>query len=160
MSYVLPDNLDVLTFSNASFSDPLVNIQFVWMILAMIFNVTVITKSLFGWLINPRITRQVVAASSLAVIYTANMLIQIFVAHRAFALMSNWAFYIMTLFIVLQHFELLKLFTSLSTYWTVTKCRNLQIVVIVLHVLITFPEYIWPFGLEKNAVIMEVLLIN
>ena len=150
------ENLDSVKFTSPNFSDPYIVIAFVWEIMACIFNGAVIARALNGWLINPKITRQVIFASALAIIWISICLIQFFVQHRSLSIINNWTGYPLTLLIALQHIELLKLFVSLSDYWTKRKCRVFQLIIIALHVVISSPEYIWPFGLENNATVMEV----
>ena len=154
---VLPD---VMVYINTDFSDPYQPTLFAWMIIACLFNITVIVRSLGGWLINRRITKQVVVASSLAIVWVLMFLIRFFVDHRAISIIVAWAGYPLTLLIALQHIELLKLFVTLSDFWTDKKCRLFQFAVIVAHFVITFPGYIVPLGLESSATWSQVFKIK
>ena len=153
-------NLDVVLYINPSMSDSLIIAGIVWISLSIIFTLVIIGRTLTGWLINPRITKQVLIASFLALINASASMAMVFLEHRSTYIISNWTFYLMTLMIVLQHVELLKLFVSLSDYWTVRKCRILQIGITIAHILICFPEYIWPLGLETNWFLREVMSAN
>lgn len=141
---------DTVFYTNTDFTDPLKSVLFVWMSISCIFNLAIIIRSLQGWLINSRITKQVIVASSLAIVWVSMFLIEFFVQHRAFSIIVAWSGYPLTLLIALQHIELLKLFVSLSDFWTDRKCRIVQLAMIIAHILITFPGYIWPLGLEKD----------
>ena len=143
---------DVQSYIHTNWADPYEMILFIWMLLSCIFNAVVIAKSLNGWLINPKITRQVVVASSVSIIWILMFLIQFFVKQRAISIIGIWTGQVLTLLITLQHLELLKLFVVISDFWTIRKCRNLQQVMVILHVLVCFPTYIWPLGLENDAI--------
>lgn len=160
MSFALPKDLDSLEFTGATFSEPYISGEFVWMLVACAFNGIVIIKAFNGWLISPKITKQVIIASTMGILWVFCAMIQIFVQHRALFLIANWTFYLMSLLIVLQHVELLKMFSILSAFWTDAKCRNLQIIIVASHFIIVVPEYIWPFGLERNSFIMEVSFLK
>ena len=154
------DSLDVVKYEIPNFSDPYKTIAFLWELLSIAFNSVIIYRALNGWLINPRITRQVVFASSLATVWILICLTQFFIQHRVLSILNNWTGYPLTLLVVLQHIELLKLFVSLSDYWTDRKCRIFQYSMMGTHVALTFPEYIWPFGLENDRTIREVTFNN
>lgn len=151
-------DLDVTTYTYPVFQDPLISIAFTWELVAIAFNLFIIGRSLTGWILNRTATRQVIFACSLAVIWLSICITQFFVQHRALSLLNNWTGYPLTLLVGLQHIELLKLFVSLSNYWTEKKCRILQICLICIHIIICLPEYIWPFGLENNATVREVIM--
>ena len=147
---------DDLTFLNYDFTNPLFVLMIIWLLAACIFNMIVIYRAQRGWLINTKITRQVTFACALAICWTSFLLIQMFVLHRAFTILVSWTGYPLTLIICLQHIELLKMFVSLSDYWTDNKCRLYQIAMVVMHIVITIPSYIWPFGFENNVAITFV----
>ena len=148
---------DVAINTNTDFTDPYQVCLFIWMSLSILANSVVIIKSSIGWLINPRITRQVIVASSVAIVWISMFLIQFFIQHRAISIIVAWTGTPLTLLIALQHIELLKLFVSLSDFWTVKKCQIYQIGMIILHVIINIPGYIWPLGLEGGILITQVL---
>ena len=151
---------DVMIYTNTDFTDPYQVCLFVWMSLSCAFNIAVITKASRGWLINKRITMQVIVASSVAIIWISMFLIQFFVQHRAISIITTWTGTPLTLLIALQHIELLKLFVTLSDFWTVRKCQIFQIAIIVTHVFITVPNYIWPLGMEGGILITQVKMID
>ena len=152
--------LDILTPNNLDLRNPYICTTFVWMILTMIFNGLIVVSALNGWLINPKITRQVVIASSLAVVWIGIYLSKFFATHRSFQILIVWTGYPLTLMIALQHVELLKLFVILSNFWTQKKCRIFQVIVIGIHVILTWPQYIIWLAFENNATIAMVLCTN
>ena len=123
-------NLDVLTISSKVFNNANISTTFAWMVGSMVFNSIVVFNSLNGWLISPRITRHVVVASSLAIVSMGIYLSSFFAIHRSFSILIVWLGYPRTLLIALQHIELLKLFASLSNFWTERRCRIFQGVMI------------------------------
>ena len=144
------ENLDIPKYEMPDFTDPYKSIGFVWEITSIIFNAYIIYRAAQGWLIKPRITKQVVYASSLAIFWILINLIQFFIQHRTLSILNAWTGYPLTLLVGLQHIELLKLFVSLSDFWTERKCKIFQLILVVFHLVITSPEYIWPLGLENN----------
>ena len=151
-----PTNLDVLTPSGLDLNEPYIWGALAVMLASISFNATIAIRASLGWLINPRITKQVTVACSLAAIWMSFYVSRIFAWHRSFSILIAWTGYPLTLMIVLQHIELLKLFVSLSDFWTARKCRIFQLIASVLHVLICLPQYIYPFGLENNATMNRI----
>lgn len=150
---------DVLTFMNRDYSNPLVVFVLIWEIITLLFNIGIVVRAKTGWLINPTITKQVMAASLLAAVWVVILMIQFFVQHRVLTVLLTWTGYPLTLLVALQHIELLKLFVTLSDFWTDKKCRVFQLVMIISHIIINVPGYIWPFGFEKSKLMTSVIFV-
>ena len=148
---------DVLTYSNLDFTNRYVVSLLIWTMLLGALNVGIIARASNGWLINPTITKQVILASSLALLWIGVITAQFYVRHRSLSIIVTWSGYPMTLSIALQHIELLKLFVCISEFWTLRKCRIYQITAIVLHIGLLMPGYIWPWGLDKDPFMTSVL---
>jgi hypothetical protein len=147
---------DELTIADMDFASPLIIVLLLWLITAILFNIWAVMRALSGWLINPIITKQVIVASSMAVIWLSFFITRFFWSHRSFVIIQTWVAFPLTLLMCLQHIELLKLFVSLSEYWTASKCRLYQKIIVVTHFLITIPCYLWPWGFENNAIMTAV----
>jgi hypothetical protein len=93
----------------------------------------------------------------MAIVWTSILIVQFFWSHRAFTVLTNWVGFPLTLVICLQHIELLKMFVCLSEYWTTQKCKKYQVVMIVLHILITIPAYVWVWGYENDVFVSNVI---
>ena len=87
-------------------------------------------------------------------------LIQNFVTQRALSIIVPWTGYPLTLLMALQHIELLKMFVSISDFWTKEKCRAFLIAMCGLHVVLNVPGYIAPFGLENDVLLNKVTLYS
>ena len=151
---------DVLTSANLDFTNPVVDLVLLWLFGACLFNLWGIQKAVTGQLINKTITRQVIIACSLAIVWTSFLIIPFFWLHRVFVVLLVWTGFPLTLIIGLQHIELLKMFVSLSECWTTEKCRKYQLVMVVLHVALTIPCYLWPLGFENNKFMTSVFKTN
>ena len=154
-------DFNITVYRNSDFSDPLVLVPFIWMLLCLILNFGVVLHALAGLLINPRITKLVVGACSLTVCWMIMYITQSFiVTNRAISVLATWLGLALTLSTTIEHLELLKLFVCLSAFWTIQKCVTYQRILVVLHVVITAGCYVWPVGLETNPIASKVLLLT
>ena len=154
-------DFDKVFIRQSDFSEPLVVFPLVWMVLGCAINFTVVLYVSKGWLINPKLTKQVIVACSVAFCWLIVYIIQsFFIMHRSVMVLAVWMGQLLTLMVSLQHVELLKLFVCLSEYWTLDKCTNYQRALCVGHFVILFGGYIWPLGLETNKTATMVKEIN